>query len=226
MGFGGLHPSPYSMGGGSPSLEQILDSLAAQIGPAYDTAEGGIVYVELMAEARAIHAIWKQNERLGNQWIGAKMTDFLPRWEKIYRIAPRPTATLPERRARVTIAQARAGRCDSEKLYEVCQTILGDAFVSIVNLSSATANVYTPTGWPMGSHSAAIDWLSTVAHVAVKVAQPSTMDDGDFYDRCGDLVSELDLILPAWVTFDWFREGPSGAGFFLDETNLDNEAFD
>ena len=105
-------------------------------------------------------------------------------------------------------------------------TILGAAFVSVVHTTSAGAVVWTPVGWPMGSHGS-LNWYSTVMHVAVKVAQPTSMDDAEFYDRTSALMVALDGILPAWVTFGWFREGPSGAGFYLDdEHNLDNEAFD
>ena len=159
-----------------------------------------------MAEARAIHAVWKQNERFGNQWIGAKMTDFLPRWRRFTgsrRVRPQRSPSAE----RVTIAQSRAGRCDSEKLYEVCQTPRRRVRQHREPLERDGERLHAD-GLADGSHSAAIDWLSTVAHVAVKVAQPSTMDDGDFYDRCGEISSQkLDLILPAWVTFDWFRRG-------------------
>ena len=225
--FGGMSPSPIRYGGGIPSLQRIIESLASQLGTAYDTEDtDGIVYLELMAEARCIQAMWSQNARMANQWQAARMTDFLERWERIYKIPVFFSDTLVERRARVGVAQARVGRSDGPAVYDVCSTILGTAFVAIVHTTSAAAVVWTPTGWPMGSHGTT-NWYSTVAHVAVKVTQPSSMSDAEFYDRTAALMVALDGVLPAWVTFDWYREGGFGAGFYLDdEHNLDNEAFD
>ena len=111
------------MGGGSPLLEQILDSLAAQIGLRTDTAEGGIVHVELMAEARAIHAIWKQNER-SRQPVDRREDDGLSRGGRRSIGSP---ASGPQRSrascSRDTAAQARAVDATARSCYEVCQTI-------------------------------------------------------------------------------------------------------
>jgi len=225
--FGGMTPFPLRCGGGVPSLQRIIESLASQLGTAYDTEDtDGVVYLELMAEARCIQAMWSQNARMANQWQARRMTDFLPRWEKIYGLPVFPSDSLVDRRARVGVAQARVGRADGPAVYDVCTTTLGDAFVEIVHTDSSGAVVWTPTGWPMGSHGS-INWYSSVAHIAVKVMQPTSMDDAEFYDRTGALMVALDGILPAWVTFDWFRVSSLGDGFFLDdEHNLDNEAFD
>lgn len=225
--FGGLHPLPMRMGGGITVLQRIVESLSSQLGTAYDSEDrDGIVYLELLAEARCIAAMWSQNARLANQWQGARMSDFLERWERIYKLPVFPSDTLSMRRARVSVAQARVGGADGPAVLDVCTTILGSAFVSIVHTTSAGAVVWTPTGWPMGSHGT-LTWYSTVMHVAVKVTQPSSMDAAEFYDRTAALMVALDGILPAWVTFDWFRESGLGAGFYLDQdANLDNEAFD
>lgn len=215
------------MGGGVPDAQRILESLASQLGTAYDAEDqDGIIYLELLAEARALAAVWSQNRRLANQWQGLRVTDFLERWEKIYRLPVFYSDTLPQRRERLAAAQARVGEADAPAVYAACSSVLGSAFVSIVHTASGVAVVWTPTGWPMGTHGV-INWYSTVAYLAIKVSQPSTMSDNEFYDRVGALSVTLDGILPAWVTFDWFREGPSGAGFYLDdEHNLDNESFD
>ncbi len=225
--FGGLSPSPQRLGGGTPSLKHIVESLASQLGTAYDALDpDGIVYLELLAEARCLQAMWSQNARLANQWQGERVTDFLQRWEKIYALPSFPSDTLQDRRARIAVAQARVGFADPPTIWDICSSILGSAFVSVVHTDSSAAAVWTPTGWPMGSHGA-INWYSSVAHLAVKVTQPSSMSDEDFYARCGALMVALDGVLPAWITFDWFRLSGFGAGFYLDdEHNLDNEAFD
>jgi hypothetical protein len=224
---GGLTPFPLRYGGGTPLIQRIIESLASQLGTAYDSSDvDGIVYLELLAEARCIAAMWSQNQRLANQWIASRMTDFLPRWEKIYRLPVFASDTLATRRARVAVAQARVGEADGPAVRDVCSTIMGAAFVSLVHTTSSGAVVWTPATWPFGLHGT-LSWYSTVAHVAVKLSQPSSMSDADFYDRAGSLMVALDGVLPAWVTFDWYREGGFGAGFYLDdEANLDNQAFD
>ncbi len=223
---GGLTPCALRMGGGTPPLKRIIESLASQLGTAYDADDtDGIVYLELLAEARCIQAVWSQNQRMANQWQGPKMTDFLARWERIYRLPVFPSDTLPMRRARVAAAQARNGRADAPAIVALCQTLLNDAFVSIVNTPSSTAVVWTPTGWPMGSHGSP-NWYSSVAHVAIETVQPASMTDSEYYDRKGAVVAALDAILPAWVTFSVFRDGVDGIGFFLDRVhNLDNDRF-
>jgi hypothetical protein len=81
----------------------------------------------------------------------------------------------------------------------------------------------------MGNHPTVLgdaSWSSGVAHLAILTQQPATMDDGEYYSTRASVLSELDAILPAWMTFDVLRDGVSGAGFILDDAhNLDNERF-
>ena len=231
MPFGGWHPGFERSGDPSPDLQRIFESLAAARGTAYDTTTlTGRVAIELQAYARAINECWQNNQRMANQWIAMKMTDFLPRWETIYGIVPLSTDTLIDRRRRIAVIQLRSGSANMQAVNDALVTLLGSIFVGITITSSATANVWTPSTWPFGNHDAtgAVDWYSTVGYLAIKVAQPAGMLDSDFYATMGTIVPLLDAILPAWVTFDWYRTSPTlGAGFYLDDTyNLDNEAFD
>lgn len=227
---GGLSPSPERTGGGTPTLQRIIESLGSQLGTAYDTTTTtGSVYIQVEAFARAIWGAWQDNERLGNQWQATRMLDFLPRWESIYGVVPSPTDTVPVRQARITVLQSRAGYANQQTLNDTLTSLLGSVYVATVNGNSATANVITPATWPIGSHDVfgVTDWSSTVAYIAVQVAKPTGWSDGDFYQTVGQIFPVLDSVLPAWVTFDWFRQDIHGAaGFYLDETNLDNEAFD
>jgi len=227
---GGLSPSPERGGGGIPTLQRIIESLGSQLGSAYDiTTTSGLVYIELEAYARAIWGAWQDNERLGNQWQASRMSDFLPRWEAIYAIVPSPTDTLPARRARIAVLQARAGQANQQVLTDSLNGLLGSVLVTIVNGNSATANVWTPSTWPFGQHdpSNAVDWYSTVAFVAIQVTKPTGWSEGDLYTAIAGIGPVLDSALPAWVTWTWFRQDIHGSpGFFLDEGgNLDNEAF-
>ena len=227
---GGLTPGFERGGGGTPSLQRIVESLGSQLGTAYDiTTTTGNVYLQLMAFGRALWGAWQDNERLANQWQSTRMGDLLPRWEAIYAVVPLPTDTLPIRQARIAILQARAGYANLQTLNDTLTTLLGAVYVATTNGNSATANVYTPSGWPMGAFDATgkVDWYSTVAFIAIQVTRPANWTDGDFYAAVASIVPILDGILPAWVTADWFRADIHGSlGFFLDEGgNLDNEAF-
>ena len=148
---GGLTPGFERGGGGTPSLQRIVESLGSQLGTAYDiTTTTGNVYLQLMAFGRALWGAWQDNERLANQWQSTRMGDLLPRWEAIYAVVPLPTDTLPIRQARIAILQARAGYANLQTLNDTLTTLLGAVYVATTNGNSATANVYTPSGWPMG----------------------------------------------------------------------------
>ena len=228
--FGGLTPFPVRFGGGKPALETHVKSMLAQLGTALDTTDtNGLVYVRAQAYARVVWALWEQNQRLANQWDPSRMTDFLGRWENILRLPVSPSDSLSVRRARVAVSFSRVGEGNWNAVYSACKAYLGSTFVGIITTPSGSANIYTPTGWPMGTNEPAgsatpPDWYSTVAHIDIATTQPSTMGDDEFYATRASVIPALDAILPAWVTFSIIRDGAHGAGFFLDEAhNLDNE---
>lgn len=253
MPFGGLAPSPERSGGGRTTVGRVLDSLNAQMGTAYDTTQPSNVYLKNMARARAIAECWSTNARLANQWDPLRMTDFVARWEKIYGLYPIPTDTMVDRRARIQAAVLRVAQFPAyQAVVDQLRLTLGTVFVGVVHTGTSAANptvvggvVTSPSGPAnvispaLGNTTAASDWASTIAHIAVQVQQPVGMTDVDFYIACGKIFPILDSWLPAWVTFDWFRAlhtNATVAGFWLDGdpvnaavgatvTNLDNEAF-
>lgn len=228
---GGYTPNPERYGGGKPLLKYIVESLSNGLGSAYDPSSK--IFPELMAYSRALWGNgWSANARMANQWDPLRMTDFLSRWEGIFGIYASPTDTETVRRARVQASMQRIGAASNfAGINDTLTTLLGSSiYLGIPNLTSGSANVWTPTSWPFGTHDStgAIDWYSTVAYLPIKVAKPANMSYGDFYAKVGSVMPELDIRLPAWVTFDWYREDVHGGlGFYLDEIpNLDNEAFD
>lgn len=228
--FGGYNPFPRRFGGAPSRTQTIVKSLQQQLAPKYDTANtSGIVDIRLQALARCIAGAWAQNERLANQWDPSRMTDFLQRWERILGLTPSPTDSLTVRRARVGARIALAGYGTFAAVYTLCSMMLGSVFVGIVHTDAAHARAWTPAGWPMGLHpSLPTDpsWYSTIAHIVILTQQPSTMSDSEYYATRASVAPELDAILPAWVTFDIAKDGPHGAGFFLDEAHdLDGERF-
>lgn len=245
MSFGGYHCFPKRFGGnkyeGKPLLEVVHQSLNAQRGAAFDTdSETSIAAVETMAWARAITFDgWELNARLGHQWDARRTTDMLPRWERIFKIRPKPGATERERRDELALRWARFGGVSNHaRLTTALSEALGDYFVAVEYISLANAAVRVPDAtYPWGSVTPGYSWGSTIAHVLVKLQKPTGATEGQFYEAAGKVVTTLDPIISAFVTIDWYRAplstsvsvsgGPSAGGFYLDdEHNLDNNVFD
>lgn len=211
--YGGFSPGFERYGGGRPNVvEAIFRSICQQRGTAYDTSNwSSNVYLENMALARAIAECWSNNVRLANQWDTARMTEFIPRWERILGLAPLFTDTDIDRRTRIAAAFARIAQAGIyQTVYDQMLATLGsNIFRGIVTTASgsAAAVVWTPAGWTMGSHDATkvLNWYSTVAHILISVTQPAGMKDGEFYVKCGAINPILDTLLPAWMTWDWAR---------------------
>jgi uncharacterized protein YmfQ (DUF2313 family) len=231
---------PRRMGGGKPTAVLLAESLAAARGTALAASNPTTaVYVETVAIARAIAAAWATNERLGHQWDARRMTDMLPRWEKIYGLSPSPDDSLNARRLAVEKAQQRVGQAAiPANVQQALIDALGDVFVALEYLTPTAATIHVPDGtYPFGTVAAGFPWYSTVARVFVLVVQPDEQPDRDFYAAVGRVVEILDPLLPAYMTFDWYRApqvgapisilgGPTRAGFYLDERNVNESIFD
>ena len=228
-----FNPSPTSFGSSSGSdLEVMYNDLLASLGTAFANDHSSVVSVYMNAIARVFNDVFEQNKRLANQWDPLRMTDFLNRWEAILGIEPLTTDTLFDRRAKVNAKIGMTGKVGTQQVVsDLLRLVLGnDVFVSINNNDSNTANAYVLGGAtiPGGATIASGPWYSTVSYLPIKVVQPSYMDDLTFYQTVSQLYSYLESLVPAWVTYDWYRQSKTlGTGFYLDdEFNLDNEAFD
>lgn len=246
MAFGGYHPWPRRFGGnrhsGKPLLKVVHESLNAQRGAAFDTDDGtSIAAIENMAYARAIvFDGWEVNARLGNQHDPRRTTDMLSRWERIFKIRPLPKASEASRRAELVRRWERfGGVANHARLTTALANELGSYFVAVEYISLANAVVHVPDAtYPWGTVVDGAPWYSTVAHILVRLQKPTGATEGQFYEAAGKVVTILDPIVSAFVTFDWYRApdtgtainvsgGPSAGGFYLDdEHNLDNNVFD
>ncbi len=210
---GGLTPGFERYGGHPPALKAIVDSLGSQRGTAFDVTQPSNIYIENMAVGRAIAEAWSNNQRMANQWDSARMTEFIPRWEKILALSPLDTDTPTDRRARIALAFARFTQAGIyQTVYDQLLRLLGSSiFLGITTTSSAQAVVWTPAGWDVGSHDASgnLNFYSTVSHILIEVTQPAGMADGTFYQTLGAMNPVLDTLLPAWVTWDWARNTTS-----------------
>lgn len=242
MGYGGYHPYPRRFGGGKPQLEVVHQSLNRALGTAFDaTNPDTATWVETMAYARAlVFDGWEVGRRMSLQWDPRKTTDMLPRWERIFGI-PSPYG-VPDRLRRKELT-ARWRLFGISATHTVMQDTLTDAipdyFVGIEYISAANAYVISPdASYPWGvQNDYGITWLSTQAHILIRLQKPTSKTEADFYRAARKVFSLLDDIVPAWQTFDWYRApvstpiaivgGPSAAGFYLDDDhNLDNNVFD
>lgn len=226
-----FNPSPIHFGSSKESnIEAILESLKQAVGTAFNTENDSIVWIYLNAIARVFNDIFEQNRRFSYQWDPERITDFLSRWEKIYGINPLPTDTFVDRRLKLESKMSLVGQSGTlQVLQDLLISILtSDVFLEISTITLADANSYVPGGAtiPGGLTIPDGDWYSNLSYIPIKVVQPDYMDDLTFYNTVYQIFTYLTDIVPAWVTFDWYREG-SGSGFILDdEHNLDNEAFD
>lgn len=237
--FGGLSPYPRRLGGRRPPAEAILRDLNAARGTAYDTSPGTSVYIENLAYARAIAAAFATNDRLSNQIIPLKMTSALPRWERIMKIIPARSTPPAARRRAVHDALARAGQeTVHATLYTALANAVGEVFVALEYIDHSIATIHVPDGtYPFGTVSEGVPWSSTTQHILAKLQRPTGYTEADFYEAAGKVSKILDDALPSDATFAWYRApevgapinvvgGPSEAGFYLDERNLDSSVFD
>lgn len=217
---GGYAPQPERYGGRKPRLEAILDSLNEGRGTALDCSRGTIAWAENMAIARALTNVWDANECLSNQFNMLRVTSLLERWEKILGLVPDPATTVTERRT------ACAGRMALFGFAPLYQRLI-DAINAIIAPVTATIEFTTPstTGaviyWPGGTPNTDYPWTSSVLYLCILLTKPSWMSEADFYVKAGEIGPLVRDWLPAWVTFDWVRDGSTLNEFILYATDSD-----
>jgi hypothetical protein len=232
---GGQTPCPIRCGGGIPRLTRIVESLQKARGPLYSTNTATAVGVENNAIARTLDRdSYGQNERMANSFLPSKATDLggrgtLRRWEAIFGITPSPSSDEPTRRAAVTAAWQKAiSSNNASGLNDTISGALGPLFVAVRYTDPSTPAVSWWPGNPNPDEDPSIPtpWYSTIRHVEIQVTQPSNYSEADFLTAVSAATVNLDGLLPADVTFDWFTQD-AGSGFILDTNeNLLREAFD
>lgn len=243
MGYGGHFPYPRRFGGGRPRLKIIHDALNAARGTALDASNPDtIVWVENMAYARAIcFDGYGFNDKIALQNDPRRMTDFLPRWEKILALTPAPGATDHERRLAVERKFKdflKASSLHSQLVAKLQDTLPANVFGGIEYIGFLNAVIHVPdASYPWGTVVPGFPWYSTTARVLIRLEKPEGYTEQDFYAEAAKIGPAIDGLLPSWATFDWYRrpasgaainveDGPSAAGFYLDdEHNLDNSVF-
>lgn len=132
---GGFVQGLWRTGGARPTVQIILDSLNEQMGSAYDTSGTSPRYMMNLAIAKAIADVWNTGERMKNQIDPDRMSEFLPRWERIMGMTPIPGEPLRTRNKRVKARYTRFGRQPTrqaitdllyEELYPIEVTLYSD----------------------------------------------------------------------------------------------------
>lgn len=214
--------------------ELAYEALLEAGGSALSADADSIRAAEVEAEARCLGYLLYLSDRARNQWALATMTDLLSRWLKICGISPAIPPNPAKDRLALAAFLTRWGREPTLLVLEdYLAELLGPVFVSLVLTSPQQAGptASVPGGAsnpipPDGVSYADGDWRSSVAHLAIETAKAG-LADADYYSLVGRIHEGLQRLAPAWVTYDWFLDGPGGAGFYLDApANLDNQRFD
>ena len=236
-GFGAFSPSPRSFGGASSTtLEAIHNALTEANGTAIAVSRGTVSWVENHATARVVHGLYRTAERLGSVNDPSRMTETLPRWEKILRITAE--GSLIERRSRVAAALSLISAGTAyQVLDDYLSDLLGEMYLGLSFSDPLTATTRVPGGGTVpGGGPTFVDgdlagpmispYSTSLAHVAILLAKPAEMSEDLFYKRAGSIYDVVDNLIAAWMRFSVVRDGPNGKGFFLDEpNNLDNQRF-
>lgn len=200
------------------------------------------VYVENNAFARAIWGIWATNQRMASIWNFSKCpVELIPRWETILAVPTDTALSIPQRRDNLTHIMSRFSRYpDFGLLIEEIARQIGSMIVAIETINPAIAIMHVPPGgtWPWGTNVPDTNWSSTTFRFLFLVQKTANQTDSQFYDKMGQFTKALSTVIPAWLTYQWYRApvnyppisvlgGPSQAGIYLDdEHNLDNPVFD
>lgn len=233
-------PYPRRHGGGRPRylaiLEGLLDRLKTQ---GYSVETTSVHYVRCVALAREISATWGTLTRLGHSRDPWRMDiTTLERWERMLKLARRAADTEYSRRSRLANLFALSGLPTITSLVQtIAARTVGSRYIAVEHIPVASARITVPSGsYPFGSVVSGAPWSSTVCHMLVLCQKLAGDTEGSFYEAMGQLMAALDPVMPAWMTFTWYREaisgwtsipdGPSKAGFYCDDDhNLDNNCF-
>jgi len=239
-GLGGFNPAPFEFGeAAATDLEAIQKALDDAQGSAIATERGTVAWVENHSTARVLLALYLLARKLGYINDPKRMTVSLARWEAILGISPLSSDTFASRRNRV---EAKLGLLAAgttlTTINDYLTKVLGDMYVGLEFPDPLTSVTYVPGGGSVsGGGPTFLDgnavpagispWASSLAYVAIKLEKPGNMSEVDFYDKAVQIYNDMDNLVGAWMGFDWVRDGPNGAGFYLDEEhNLDNQRFD
>lgn len=206
----------------------LFASIQESMGDAFTQDEASAFAAEVQADASTLAYLFNLNQKLADEFDPDTMSDFLPRWEKIYGIAPDPSASISDRQAAVKLKkQARGWTRTNAFLFDLLTQLLGANFISLTPGDPALQIGSIPGGLsiPGGATLVDGDFCSHVAQVFIHVEKTMGQSALDFANAQAQLPNVLKQFLPAWTDWTVYQNNSHGAnGFRLDEPNLDIEA--
>lgn len=151
---------------------------------------------EAYAEATGIAILWAATERASNQMIPERMLDQLRVWEQALSLRPGPKDSAIARRRKVASKLRGLANSALSDIEEASRKVLGDAFVTL-HKAPPPHIVY----WGgVNPGPPGMTWSSNRARICIEIDK-SRLGDAEFFRLRSDLVTTLDAMLPAWMTF-------------------------
>ena len=200
-------------------------------GSAYSKESTGLVHTENLAIARGQQAITRASARLAYNSTPGTSYNKLEYWVNVLRVPERTQDTREQLRQRCAAKFMAAVGPTEQNENDAIESLLGNHLVDIWRQTGADLdNPPTQTYWPginpgPVSHSLGGGaWLSERSHLVVEVQQLHGESLGEFLELMNvHLFSLLDIMTPAWCTFNWATN--VATGFLLDISDMDFDGF-
>lgn len=229
MKLGGLSYG-FRLGGAKPLPAWWLKTLQAAYGSAFSKDLTSNIGIKQIAMSRCLAAVGYVQEKVINNSIPSKADDALALWAQRLGITVLPTSTKAEIRAACAAKYAAVNGPTVDAVNLAVSTLLGSVFVRIdhyygddpTKLSHEAPGTFWDAGTPAPGHSfdfAGDTFLSPTSFILVRVQQPATMSNNDFFYLVNVRLKDLlDDFLPAWTRWSWSFNTD---GFYCDISPLD-----
>lgn len=201
--------------------------IEGMLGSAFTREMSGHVHARKLALARMFAGVSRSAESIPLNAMPGTADAMLAEWLDALNVHSHPDDDRQTLRQRAA-AKFKSARGNSKTdVDETVSELLGDFFVGLHRQQDEDLSAPpTITYWPgVNDGPASYDigggaWISERCHLVVEVTKPAGMPDADWLRLMNvDLYRELDVLLPAWATFNW-ATGVSD-GFNLDIDDLD-----
>lgn len=209
-----------------PYAAVIYTDLQGMRGSAYTTRAGTLVHAENLALARFWgYFAYRLPEKVRANAVPSRSDEGLSYWVTVLGVTAQPTDEKWLLRQRASVAYQVSTGPIYDTVQSTLQGLLGDNFVAMyIQDSSPLSTPPSPTCWPgvnPGTPTYDIGggpWYSRRSHLVVQVRTlPAQTTDAFLRLLNVDMFTQLDRLLPAWMTFSW----TTGTSFLLDISRLD-----
>ena len=213
MAHGGLAPRPRRLGENGTVTQRFLAAIKAGMGDAFSQEDESIIGAENIAWARLFTLAHWQAEKLVNNSLPATSFDLLLDWATRLGVSFRPTDSIASIRKACVAKYMATGGSTQTNIQDTVSTLLAGSLIDITyfysgDLSAPPDQTYwakNPAPNSFGDLGLGDGtWTSLRCHILVAVQQASGQGFNDLmYLVCVQLYNLLDVMLPAWATFDF-----------------------